>query len=95
VEDSGEIAEVDWVIRLLYLVAQAEGTLFSPEKLVDSLNRIFPFDIIHNEAARLLVNMVLVFREHQDQDNDFESSLEEQLESYITALEEEDGSHQK
>jgi hypothetical protein len=95
VEDSGEIAGVDWVIRLLYSVAQAEGTLLSPEKLVDGLNRVFPFDMMHKEAAKLLVNMVLTFRERQEQDDEFESSLEEQLESYSTAPEGEDGSHQR
>lgn len=63
VEDSGEIAGVDQVIRLLYSVAQAEGTLLSPEKLVDGLNLVFPFDIIHKEAVKLWVNIVLTFRE--------------------------------
>jgi hypothetical protein len=95
VEDSGEIAGVDWVIRLLYSMAQAEGTLLSPEKLVDGLNRVFPFDMVHKEAARLLVDMVLTFRQRQEQDDEFESSLEEQLESYSTAPEGEDGSHQR
>ena len=95
VEDSGEIAGVDWVIQLLYSVAQAEETLLSPEKLVDGLNRIFPFDIIHDKAAKLLVNMVLTFKERQEQDDEFETSLEEQLESYSTAPEGEDGSHQR
>ena len=95
VEDSGEIAGVDWVIQLLCSVAQAERTLLSPEKLVDGLNRVFPFDMIHKEVAGLLVNMVLTFRQRQEQDDEFESTLEEQLESYSTAPEGEDGTRQR
>jgi len=53
VEDSGEIAGVDWRKRLCFL---------SPAKLVDGLNRVFPFDMTHKEAAKPLVNMVLTFR---------------------------------
>jgi hypothetical protein len=95
VEDSGEIAGVEWAIGLLGSVAKAEGTLLSPEKLVDGLNRVFPFDMMHKKAARLLVNMVLTFRERQEQDHEFELSLKEQLESYSTSPVGEEGSGQR
>jgi hypothetical protein len=47
-------------------MAQAERTLLSPEKLVDGLNRVFPFDMVYKEAARLLIDMVLIFRQRQE-----------------------------
>jgi hypothetical protein len=85
VEESGEAAGVDWAIGVLDSIAKAEGIILFPEKLVDGLNCVFPFDIMHKTAARLTANMVLSFRECQGRDNEFKSRVEKQLESYNDA----------
>jgi hypothetical protein len=85
VEESGEVAGVDWVIGLLNSIANAEGVILSAQRLIEGLNRVFPFDIMHATAARLLVNTVFSFGELQERDNEFENRLEEQLNSYQSA----------
>jgi hypothetical protein len=95
VEESGEVAGVDWVIGVLYSIAKAEGTTLSPERLVDGLNRVFPFDTMHRKAAWILVNMVFSFREYQERDNEFKSRIENQLESYNDAPDDEPGRNQR
>lgn len=79
------MAGVDWVIGVLDSIANAEGTTLSPERLVDGLNRVFPFDVVHRKAAWQTMNMVLSFRERQERDNEFKSKVEKQLESYNNA----------
>ncbi|EPE31825.1 hypothetical protein GLAREA_11907 [Glarea lozoyensis ATCC 20868] len=95
VQDSGEIAGVDWAIQYLFSAAAAEEIPLSPEKLVDSMNRVFPFDMIHQQAARVLVNMVFKFEECQERDNNFQTRLKEQLEIYGAASVGEEGSLQR
>jgi hypothetical protein len=95
VEESGEVAGVDWVIGVLDSIANAEGITLSPERLVDGLNRVFPFDIMHKKAAWQTVNKVLSFRERQERDNEFESKVEEQLESYNDAPDGEPGRNRR
>jgi hypothetical protein len=85
VEKSGEVTGVDWVIGLLNSIVKAEKTTLSPEKLVDGINRVFPFDIIHKKAAFSMVGMVLSFRERQEHDPEFRNHLEIRLESYRNA----------
>ncbi len=51
VEDSGELAGVDWTIRLLASMSKGEGTNLSTEQLVEALNRVFPFDFNHSRVA--------------------------------------------
>src|SRR5438067_4456497 len=71
VEASGEVAGVDWAIGILGGIARAEGDALSAEGLVDGLNRIFPFDIMHERMARMMVNMVFLFEELQERDEAF------------------------
>jgi hypothetical protein len=84
-EESGEITGVDWAIRLLNLIADAGKTTLSPERLVDGINRIFPFDILHKTVASSMVGMRLSFAEREEQDPEFRNKLELQLDSYRNA----------
>ena len=85
VEESGEVAGVDWVIGLLVSIANADGVILSVQRLVEGLNRVFPFDMMHVIAARVLVNMVISFGDLQERDNEFKNNLEERLNSYQSA----------
>jgi hypothetical protein len=85
-EESGEVAGVDWVIGLLVSIANAEGVSLSVQRVVEGLNRVFAFDMNHVIAAGVLVNMMVSFGELQERDSEFENSLEEQLNSYRSAL---------
>jgi hypothetical protein len=91
-EESGEVAGVEWAIGILGSIAGAEGIQLSPERLVDGLNRVFPFDNMHKRAALQMVDMVFSFSERQERDNDFKYKVEKQLESYIAAPDGEPGS---
>src|SRR5205814_458415 len=82
-EQSGEVAGVEWAIRLLGSTALAEGGNLSAEKLVDSLNRIFSFDMIHTAAAKLVAGIAYSFQGRQEQDSQFKSNLEEYLADYF------------
>lgn len=95
VEDSGEIAGVDWTIRFLANIARSQGTSLSAKRLVDGLNRVFPFDSIHTKAANILHNMVFSFHERQEQDEAFGASIDEQLDEYLGASEGDDGRTQR
>lgn len=52
VEMSGNLARVDFSLNLIDEVARAECMKMSPELLVDSMNRIFPFGLIFQQDAR-------------------------------------------
>ncbi|KAI3326855.1 hypothetical protein HD806DRAFT_488381 [Xylariaceae sp. AK1471] len=84
-EESGEVSGVDWAIGLLNSMANAEGIILSPQGLVEGLNRVFPIDVMHKRAARLVSNMVFSFDELQERDSGFQERLEEQLSSYRSA----------
>jgi hypothetical protein len=85
VEDSGEVVGVEWTIGLLSTIAEVETTALCAETLVDGLSRVFPFDKIHNQTARILENMALSFKELQQQEVDFDIRLNEQIKEYIDA----------
>lgn len=95
VEDSGELAGVDWTIRFLANIARSEGTSLSAERLVEGLNRVFPFDSNHAKAANVLHGMVFSFQERQEQDEGFGASIDAQLAEYLGAPEGEDGRTQR
>lgn len=67
------------------MIANAKTTTLSLKQLVDGINRIFPFDILHQRVAFSLVGMLLLFRERQEQDPKFWNKLEIQLNSYRNA----------
>jgi hypothetical protein len=91
VEGSGEVGGVGGVIGILDSIANAVCITLFPERLVDGLNRVFPFDIMHRKMAWQMVNMVLSFGERQERDNKFRSLVEKQLTSYIKAPDGEPG----
>ena len=93
VEESGEVAGVDQVISLMLSIANVEGVVLSVQRLVDGLNRVFPFDMMHVNVARVLLNMVISFGDLQERDDGFENKLEEQLSSYRSAPDGELGSY--
>jgi hypothetical protein len=95
VEDSGETDGVNWAIRVLHSIAIAEKTQLSLEKLIDGLNRVFPFDTNHEKLARASVDRILTFGKCQSRNDDFISALEEQLQIYRTAPIGEDGNRQR
>jgi hypothetical protein len=95
VEDSGELAGVNWTIRLLASMAEGEGADLSAEQLVDGLNRVFPFDFIHSRAAQMLHGMMFSFQELQEQDGEFVQSIDEQVANYTNAPEGEPGRSQR
>jgi hypothetical protein len=71
-------------------MAKGEGTDLSAEKLVESLNRVFPFDFNHSRAAQQLHDMVFSFQDLQGQDGEFAQSIE-QVANYANAPEGEPG----
>jgi hypothetical protein len=75
VENSGQVAGVDWAIGILGMIARANGDVLSAERVVDGLNRVFPFDIMHERMARLVVNMSFSFEEHQERDREFRNRI--------------------
>lgn len=95
VEDSGELAGVDWTIRFLANIARSDGTTLSAERLVEGLNRVFPFDFNHAKAANVLHGVVFSFQGLQEQDEGFEASINTQLVEYLGAPEGEDGTNQR
>ncbi|KAL8882099.1 MAG: hypothetical protein Q9198_000841 [Flavoplaca austrocitrina] len=95
VEDSGEVAGVDWTTRFLADIARSEGTTLSAERLVEGLNRVFPFDFNHTKAANVLHGMVFSFQGLQEQDEGFEASIDTQLVEYHGAPEGEAGITQR
>ena len=92
VEDSGELAGVDWTIKLL---AKGKGTDLSAEQLVEGLNRVFPFDFNHSRAAQVLHGMVFSFQELQGQGREFAQSIDERVADYANAPEGEPGKSQR
>lgn len=95
VEDSGELAGVDWTIKLLASVAKGEATDLSAEQLVEGLNRVFPFDFNHSRAAQTLHGMVFSFQDLQGRDEKFAQSIDEQIANYAKAPEGEPGKSQR
>ena len=89
VEESGEVAGVDWAIGILGTIARAEGNTLSAEMLVDGLNRVFPFDTMHEKMARIMVNMVLSFEELEEQDEAFRGRIERLLTLYSDTFDDE------
>lgn len=85
-EESGEVSGVDWGIGLLNSMANAEGIILSPQRLIEGLNRVFPIDIlIEKAAAQEVSDMALSFDEFQKRDGVLQERLEEQLSSYRPA----------
>ena len=95
VEESGELVGVDWTIRYLANISRSEGINLSAKRLVEGLNRVFPFDFTHEKAANVLNGMVFSFQELQERDEGFGASIDEQLAEYFGALEGEDGRSQR
>lgn len=90
-ENSGEIEGVNWAIGVLGEVARAEGEALTAQRLVDGLNRVFPFDIIHQRMARTMVNMVFSFEELHERDNTFLAQIQTFLQRYSDAPNDERG----
>ncbi|KAH0538167.1 hypothetical protein FGG08_005225 [Glutinoglossum americanum] len=95
VEDSGELAGVNWTIGLLASMARGEGTDLSAKRLVEGLNCVFPFDFNHSKAAQALHGMVFSFQELQEQDGEFAQSIDEQVANYANAPGGEPGKSQR
>jgi hypothetical protein len=98
VKNSGEVAGVHWAIGILDMIARAGGGgggALSPERLVDGLNRVFPFDIMHERMARLLVNMAFSFKELQERDKGFRNRIEMLLTHYSETPNDEIGRSQR
>jgi hypothetical protein len=61
VEDSGEVAGVEWTLGLLRDILHAESTTLSPATLMDGLRRIFDFQPVVSKPVHLIDKDVLSF----------------------------------
>jgi hypothetical protein len=95
VEESGEVAGVDWAIGVLDGIARVEGNVLSAERLVDGLNRVFPFDSMHRRMAGIMVNMVFSFEELQERDTAFGDRIGAMLTHYSGTTNGELGRHER
>ncbi len=76
VEESGEVDGVEWAIGVLLSIARSANKDLTAADLVDGLNRIFPFDIIHTEFAEIQAGILYSFEERRGQDRSFTARIE-------------------
>jgi hypothetical protein len=93
-EKSGSLAGIDWTIQLLLRMADSDGTVLSPKRLVDGLHRIFPTIHPHSQVAGNQ-NIVYSFADLQQRDMQFAQRIEKQLAKYVSAAEGGPGARQR
>ena len=95
VEESGEVAGVEWAIGILLSIAKSADKDLTAADLVDGLNRIFPFDIIHTKLAELQAGIRYSLEERRDQDRSFAVRIERYVAEYSAAPAGEAGNPQR
>ncbi|KAL8376600.1 hypothetical protein RB595_007617 [Gaeumannomyces hyphopodioides] len=83
VEDAGGVKGVEWAIGILGSLAGAAPGELSAAELIDGLNRIFPFDVIHAKAARLIAGVEYTMEGLQRQDRRLEAKVQQCLTEYF------------
>jgi len=82
-EESGEEAGVGTAMEILYSL-YTDRRLTAAD-LLDGMNRIFPFDVIHTMMAQIVANLAYTLEARQTQDRRFTSKLDRCIAEFMAA----------